>query len=393
MFKRQAFQTLRQRMIEPRRFIQVIAGPRQIGKTTLVRQCLEALAIPAHYASADEPTLRDRTWLEQQWDIARLQARSGEALLVLDEAQKITQWSEVVKRLWDEDSAQSLPLKVVLLGSAPLLVQKGLTESLAGRFEVIHLPHWSFAEMKEAFGWTLDPFIYFGGYPGAAGLIEDETRWRRYVIDSLIETTLARDVLLMTQVNKPALLRRLFQLGCDYSGQIVSYQKMLGPLQDAGNTTTLAHYLELLAGAGLLTGLSKYSGERIRQRGSSPKLQVLNNALMTATLAYDFREVQRDRETWGRLVESAVGAHLLNGSVGTEMEVFYWRDRNFEVDFVLSRGGAIVPIEVKSGRSPRAHPGTEAFSERYEVKRKILVGAGGIPVEEFLLAPVEQWLV
>jgi len=185
-----------------------------------------------------------------------------------------------------------------LLGSSPLLVQQGLSESLAGRFEILRIGHWSFSEMRDAFGLTVDQYLYFGGYPGSAALINDEERWRRYLLDSLIETTLARDILLMNRVDKPALLRQMFRLGCEYSGQILSYQKMLGQLQDAGNTTTLAHYLDLLSGAGMLCGLSKFSSEVVRQRGSSPKLQVLNNGLMTAQSGQIYR-ITRGSRTMG----------------------------------------------------------------------------------------------
>jgi uncharacterized protein len=383
------------RLREPRRFIQVLAGPRQVGKTVLARQVIEDLALPSHYASADEPTLRDRTWLEQQWDLARLQTDSNrnrkDALLVLDEVQKVTDWSEIVKRLWDEDTAVKRRLRVVLLGSAPLLIQKGLTESLAGRFEIVPATHWSFGEMHEAFGWNLETYIYFGGYPGSAELISDENRWRRYIIDSLIETTISRDILLLSRVDKPALLRRLFQLACDYSGQVMSYQKMLGQLQDAGNTTTLAHYLELLAGAGMVVGLPKYSGGRARQRGSSPKLQVMNNALMTASSDFLFDSVPKDRDTWGRLVESTAGSHLTNGTKGTSAELFYWRERSREVDFVLKSGRSVVAIEVKSGRARESLAGMEAFSKEFKVTRKILVGVSGLSLEDFLLKPVDFW--
>lgn len=396
MYKRPIYQTLLKRLREPRRFIQVLAGPRQVGKTVLARQLIENLTIPSHYASADEPTLRERSWLEQQWDIARLQIDpkrgTKETLLVLDEVQKVPDWSEVVKKLWDEDTAARKQVKVVLLGSAPLLIQRGLTESLAGRFEIVPATHWSYAEMRDAFKWDLDHYIFYGGYPGAAELISDESRWQRYIIDSLIETTISRDILLLTRVDKPALLRRLFQLACDYSGQIVSYQKMLGQLQDAGNTTTLAHYLDLLAGAGMIVGLPKYSGGRARQRGSSPKLQVMNNALMTAPFASTFDEARKDRDHWGRLVESAAGAYLVNGVRGTNAELFYWRERSREVDFVLTSGRSIVPIEVKSGRAKESLAGMEAFSKDFRVKRKLLVGGDGIPVKEFLLKPVDHWL-
>jgi len=394
-FRREQAATLASRLGEPRRFVQVVAGPRQVGKTTLVDQVLARLERPHVFVSADEPALRDSAWLAAQWERGRLAAahagRQG-AVLALDEVQKIRGWSETVKRLWDEDTRARRPLRVVLLGSAPLLVQQGLTESLAGRFEVLHLPHWSFSEMQSAFDFSLDQYLYFGGYPGAAPLVADPTRWRRYVLDSLIETTLARDVLLMTRVDKPVLLRRLFELGCLYSGQVLSYTKMLGQLHDAGNTTTLAHYLELLAGAGMLTGLPKFAGKVVRQRGSSPKLQVLNTALITAQAALSLGEARADRAFWGRLTESAVGAHLANAAARGACQLFYWRERNREVDFVVLVGPSLVAIEVKSGRAPSALPGLAAFTEVFRPKRTLLVGGDGIAVEEFLLQPVESWL-
>lgn len=395
-YKRDLFPTLLKRMQEPRRFLQVLAGPRQVGKTTLARQVAKELAVPVHYASADEPTLQDRVWLNQQWDIARSLTRkehhAHSALLIVDEVQKVQGWSETVKRLWDEDSAAGLPLRVLMSGSSPLLVQKGLTESLAGRFEIIPVPHWSYTEMKASFGWSVEQYVYFGGYPGAASLIGDEDRWRRYIVDALIETTLSRDILLMSRVDKPALLRRLFQLGCDYSGQVLSYQKMLGQLQDSGNTVTLAHYLDLLKGAGLLAGLSKYAGQKVRQRGSSPKFQVFNTGLMTALAHTTFASIRTERDHWGRLVESAVGAHLLNSTVGTGIEVQYWLDRNREVDFVLFAGESVAAIEVKSGRRETLLPGIAAFTAAFPVKRQLLVGAQGIPLEEFLTQPAAHWL-
>lgn len=386
---------LARRLAEPRRFIQTVAGPRQVGKTTLVQQVIEDSGLPARFASADEPTLRGHAWIEQQWDAARLTADSeGKrgAVLVLDEIQKISGWSETVKRLWDEDTRAKRRLKVVLLGSAPLLITRGLTESLAGRFEILHLPHWSYAEMRSAFGWSLEQYLFYGGYPGSAPLIREPQRWARYIIDSLIETTLARDVLLLSRVDKPAILRRLFQLACGYSGQILSYTKMLGQLQDAGNTTTLAHYLDLLAGAGMVTGLQKFAGAAVRSRGSSPKLQVLNTALITAQSGLSLKEARADHEFWGRLVESAVGAHLANAAAGGECELFYWRDRNKEVDFVVRAGKTVTAIEVKSGRSREAQPGLAVFSEAFKPKRKLLVGGDGIALGNFLAMPVGHWI-
>lgn len=396
MFQRPICNILLGRIHEPRRFIQALAGPRQTGKTTLAKQTMELLDIPNHYASADEPALKDSIWIEQQWEVARTKLRLDtsfkKALFVMDEVQKITGWSETVKRLWDEDSANDLPLYVIVLGSSPLLVQRGLTESLAGRFEIIPVTHWSFDEMNRAFGWEVDQYVFYGGYPGASELIQDHQRWSNYIIDSLIETTISRDILLMRRVDKPALLRRLFELGCTYSGHILSYQKMLGQLHDAGNTTTLAHYLNLLEGAGLIAGLPKYAGQKVRQRASSPKLQVLNTALVTAPSQLTLNEAKQDPEFWGRLVESAVGAALANGTRGKGIALFYWASRNKEVDFVLRRAKNLTVIEVKSSRRKTNLSGVEAFSREFRVKRKLLVGAQGIQLKEFLLTPPEQWL-
>ncbi|MBI3523628.1 MAG: ATP-binding protein [Betaproteobacteria bacterium] len=391
-YQRPQFGILSSRLDEPRRFIQVVAGPRQVGKTTLVQQVCETSDMPVQFASADEPTLRGPEWIAQQWEIARLMRNQHGAVLVLDEVQKVSGWSETVKRLWDEDTRKKRTVKVILLGSAPLLIQRGLSESLAGRFEVLHLPHWSAEEMRQAFGWTIQQSIFYGGYPGAASLISDHDRWVRYVRDSLIETTLSRDVLLLSRVDKPALLRRMLELGCRYSGQILSYTKMIGQLQDAGNTTTLAHYLELLGAAGMLTGFSKYAGEVVRSRGSSPKLQVFNTALLSALSGYRFEEALADREYWGQLTESAVGAHLANAAAAGKCEVFYWRDRNREVDFVVRVGRRLSAIEVKSGRARAVLPGMQAFNEAFKPDRLLLVGGDGIAVEDFLRQPIEHWL-
>ena len=391
-YQRPQAATLAARLAERRRFMQAVAGPRQVGKTMLVQQVVAASGVPSRFASADEPTLRGAAWIEQQWQAARLLVADDGAVLVLDEIQKIPGWSETVKRLWDEDTRKRCPLKVVVLGSAPLLVTQGLTESLAGRFEVLRLPHWAFDEMRTAFGWSLDEYLFYGGYPGAAPLISEPKRWARYVLDALIETSVSRDVLLLSRVDKPVLLRRLFELGCRYSGQVLSYTKMLGQLQEAGNTTTLAHYLDLLAGAGMLCGLQKYAGDAARRRGSSPKLQVLNTALMTAQSGIVLDEARADPEFWGRLTESAVGAHLANAAAGGECELYYWRERNREVDFIVQAGRRLVALEVKSGRAPQAHAGSAAFAAKFKPQRTLLVGGDGIPLDKFLCQPVAHWV-
>lgn len=385
-FFRPQYGQLLARLQEPRRFMQVLIGPRQVGKTSLVQQVLKALQLPYHYASADEPGLKAHGWISQQWNFAHLLLSKGsKAVLVLDEIQKLPTWSDEVKLLWDDDTIQKKDLLVVLLGSSPMLMQQGLSESLAGRFEVLRVPHWSFAEMHEAFGLTVDQYVYFGGYPGAAAFIHDEDRFKSYVNDSLIETTLSRDVFLLARIQKPALLRRLFSLGCSYSGQILSYQKIQGQLQDAGNTTTLAHYANLLCGAGLLCTVDKFAMEAVTQRASSPKWQVLNTALMSASEAYSFEETRQDGETWGRYVESAVGAHLLNTIRGTNMQLFYWRERNQEVDFIVQNGKKLLAIEVKSGGISKSLKGQQAFMANYPQAKSICVGGvQGMPLEDFL---------
>ena len=419
LFQRPQVDTLVERLNAPPRHIIALFGPRQTGKTTTARQALGRTDLPSRYLAVDEPDSadppfsydetavtfpatsqrkRDTEWLVRQWEEARTEAERSlrGSLLVLDEIQKIEGWSETVKGLWDADRLRDCPLRVVILGSAPLLMQSGLSESLAGRFETIPVSHWSFAEMSEAFGFDLPQFLYFGGYPGAAAFVRDPDRWRRYILGALVEPNIERDLPAMTRVDKPALLKRLFELGADCSGQILSYTKMLGQLHDAGNTTTLARYLDLLAGAGLLAGLQKYTGSPVARRGSIPKLNVLNTALMTAGSGYSFDEAQADRTYWGRVVESAVGAHLLN-TAGSDMRLHYWRDGQHEVDFVLKRGGRVVAIEVKGGESRRPARGRkplrgmEEFERRFDHCRGLLVGEGGGPLNEFLTAPAGEW--
>jgi uncharacterized protein len=394
MYKRAIYQKVMARAQEPRRFIQVLLGPRQVGKTTMSLSIAGELDMPSHYVSADSVVLEDMTWLSGQWEIAREKAKEGgQALLIIDEIQKLPRWPEIVKKLWDEDTYNNLNLKVFMLGSSPWLIQKGMTESLAGRFEVIPITHWSFKEMKACFNWALADYVYFGGYPGAASLADrtDVSRWQRYVSDSLIETTLSRDILLMTQVNKPALLRRLFQLGCLYSGHVLSYQKMLGQLQDAGNTITLAHYLDLLAGAGLLTGVSKYAGQVVRQRGSSPRFMVYNTALISAQSHQSFQSAMADGSYWGHLVESAVGGHLLNSIRGTNIKLYYWREGNKEVDFILQQGERVIAIEVKSGKKRTTLSGLTTFNEKFKPSKILLVGEHGLSVETFLMKSAAYW--
>ena len=386
MFERSELQDIRKRVYEPRKFIQVISGPRQVGKTTLITQLLEKLTIPALYESADAIPAGNSLWIDQLWDTVRLKMKSqkaGEFVLIIDEIQKIPNWSETVKKNWDNDSINKINLKVVLLGSSRLLLQQGLTESLAGRFENVILAHWSFDEIHKAFGWDAETFAWFGGYPGAAELITDENRWKRYIRDSLIETSISKDIIMLTRIDKPALLKNLFELGSLFSGQILSYTKMLGQLQDAGNTTTLSHYLKLLGSAGLITGIEKYSGSPIRTRSGSPKFQVYNNALLSSQSQITFSDVKNNPAEWGRVIESTVGAYLANESLKGSISLYYWRDRNDEVDFVIERNGKIIGIEVKSTVSGNKR-GMTSFQKKYHLFKTICIDKNRIPWQEFI---------
>ncbi|MDE0212413.1 MAG: ATP-binding protein [Boseongicola sp.] len=410
-YQRSHVSVLSQRLAESPHHIIALFGPRQTGKTTIVRQALQHIEPGHRYWAVDEPDPgrflvtptatettfpmsqeRDKAWVIRCWEEARIEAERSPRgfVLAFDEIQKIPNWSETVKGLWDADRAKNCPLHVVILGSAPLLVQSGLSESLAGRFETIRVTHWSFREMSEAFDVDLPAYLYFGGYPGAARTIRDVERWRAYILGALVEANIDRDILSMTRVDKPALLKRLFELGTYHSGQILSYTRMLGHLQDAGNTTTLARYLDLLKNAGMLTGLPKYAAQPQRRRASSPKLNVFNTALMTAVSGYSFVEAQHDRSFWGRIVESAVGAHLLNTAT-SDMNLYYWRDGQFEVDFVLQRGALSIAIEVKSGKQRTAPRGLDDFERRFSPHRSLVVGEGGIPLNEFFTVPALYW--
>lgn len=386
-YRRPEFDVLFRRLEEePRHAIQVVYGPRQVGKSTLMAQIAEASRKITHLASADAVPAADASWIRVQWDQLRMRLAAepgASGILIIDEIQKISNWSEQVKNEWDADTLARRPIHVVLLGSSRVWLQKGLGESLAGRFEATYLGHWSYPEMRDAFGFTPEQHVWFGGYPGAVPFIHDEPRWKAYIRDSLIDSSIQRDVLMLTPIQKPALMRRLFELGTAYSGQMVSYTKLMGQLQDAGNTTTLAHYLEALDSAGLLAGIEKYSPDKLRQRASSPKFQVHNMALMSAGEAMDVSEVRNRPERWDRWVESAVGAHLLNFARRTRTELFYWRDGDDEMDFILLNKGRVTAIEVKSG--DRQSPGgLSAFAKRHHADRLILVGQDGLPWQTFL---------
>jgi len=390
VFERPSVSEIEAKLTTAPPLLQVVVGPRQVGKSTAAEQVVNRLGWPVHSASADSALPHPPEWIETQWQLARMKGGKANVLLVLDEIQKVRGWSDVVKRLWDEERTKKGPVRPILLGSSALLLHHGLTESLTGRFFLHRFTHWTYPECRDAFGWNLDQWIYFGGYPGAAPLISDESSWKRYVSDSLIETVLSRDVLQLQTVNKPALLRHLFALAATIPSQILSYTKMLGQLQDAGNTTTLAHYLKLLETAFLASGLELFSKGKVRKRGSSPKLILWNNALINATSLRSFSDARTDGTWWGRLVENAVGAHLLNELQGPQWSVTYWRDGDDEVDFVVSHGQAVWAIEVKSGRGGK-QGGLAAFRKSFPKSKVWLIGQGGVTLDDFFSRPAQEW--
>ena len=383
------------RLQEPRRTIQVVAGPRQVGKTTLVKQVLQQLSTPSRFFNADGVEPDDKDWIAARWEEVRALMHFNqyqEIVLVIDEVHKINNWSEQVKREWDADTFNDVNIKVVLLGSSRLLLKKGLTESLAGRFEMLSMTHWSFQEMQEAFGWDINQYVYFGGYPGSAPYVNNEARWRKYMRESIIAPAIEKDVLQTTYIYKPALMHQLFHLGCAYSGELLSYNKMLGLLQDAGNATTLVNYLEVLGESKLLTGLPKYVMDASRKYRTIPKLQVYNNALLTAlTEGVSYEKVFTDPQLWGRWVESAVGCYLLDKADELDCDLFYWREDNEEVDFVLRRADKLLAIEVKSGKR-QSNSGLSTFRQMYNPQHSLVVGGQALPLEDLFKGDIASLL-
>lgn len=392
MYKRAEYQVIRRRIEEGRNFIQVVMGARQIGKSTVVKQVLKDLDIPYQFFSADNVPATNGAWISNCWAAVRsLKENNGweSGLLVIDEIQKISNWSEAVKKEWDDDTFHDRNIKVLLLGSSRVLLEKGLSESLAGRFEEIRMTHWSYPEMKECFGFSLDQYLFYGGYPGAASLINDDDRFQQYIQSSIIEATINKDILMDTPISKPALLRQTFELGAAYSGGLLSLNKMVGSLQDAGNTATLAGYINLLDESGLLCGLQKFCIDTARRKASIPKLQVYNNALKTVYSPFAFGQAILDRKAWGHIFESGIGAYLVSQAFIHRFEVFYWRERNDEVDFILRKKNSVVAIEVKSNAEKRTE-GLDKFRQLFNPRTSFVVGDGGIGAEDFLSMDIRK---
>ena len=382
--RRKEYKTLIERINEERSFIQIVTGPRQVGKTTLIKQVLDEIDIESSYANADENYSGNPGWIDTIWQTARLRSKKRKFVLVFDEIQKINDWANSVKANWDKDTDKKMNIQVILTGSSQMLMQKGLTESLTGRYELLYMTHWSLPEMQNAFGFSVEDYILYGGYPGSVKLLKDKKRWKNYIKDSIIESSISQDVLQMSKIQKPALMRALFYLGVQYSGQILSFNKIVGQMDDAGNTTTLSGYLNLLHHAGLLTGLEKFTNRPVKTRSSSPKFQVFNNAFLTATAGKEPEMIKDDPADWGRIVESAVGAYLQNQSLKLHYDLYYWREGNYEVDYILKKNEKIIALEVKSSGFTKKHDGLKKFKERYGNINAYLIGSSGIPVDEFL---------
>ena len=393
-YQRPIFYKMLTRVREPRRFIQVIAGPRQVGKTTIAIALRDSLDGLVEYHSADDSTGYSAFWIDQIWDSLRARMKLEQipgAVLILDEIQKITDWSATVKKHWDSDTGNKHDIKLVLLGSSRLLLMDGLSESLMGRYELSYAGHWGLAEMETAFGFSPEQYQWFGGYPGAAEFVTDETRFKEYIRTSIVEPTMIRDILLTTKIDKPALLRQLFDVGVEYSTQIVSFNKMLGQLQDAGNTTTLSKYLRLLGQAGLLSGLNKYSGRAIDTKGTIPKFIVHNTALFSALKRSTFEDAFSNPAQWGHIVENSVGAYLVEQAhKNPNASLYYWRENGFEIDYVIAYRDQIVGIEVKSGDANIPEVALSRFRDRFPKSKVALVGKHGIPYEVFMRAELSD---
>ena len=395
MIIRDVFYELQSRMQEPRKFIQVLAGPRQVGKTTIVEQFAAQAKVPVTSLTAEMAEANDSHWVSLQWERVRSQMQvlnQQEHVLIIDEIHKINNWSEVIKKEWDADTKNKVNIKLILLGSSRLLLKNGLTESLLGRFELIRVGHWSFAEMEQAFGFTLPQYIYYGAYPGAATFVGNEKRWRKYIHSSIVDPAIENDVLQTTRIYKPSLLRSLFDLGCSYSGELLSYNKIVGQLQDKGSIVTIANYLQVLDESNLLAGIQKFAGDIARQYQSTPKFQVFNNALLSAYQGHGMDKEMMNPERWGRWVESAVGSHLLNNAEEDEYSVYYWRERDAEVDFVLQfRDGRTLAIEVKTGRRSD-NKGLHIFEDKFHPDKRLIVGKDAMPLDVFFHSLSSQLL-
>ena len=387
MYKRAQLSVLESRMAESRRTIHVVMGPRQVGKSTMIDQFVEHTSVPYSLFSADGVGKTNTDWISEKWYEVRTKMMlhgENEHILIIDEIQKIAGWSETVKKEWDQDTRDKRNLKVILLGSSRLLIQKGLEESLEGRYETLKMGYWEWEEMREAFGFTMEQFIYFGGFPGLAPYINDEDRWRRMMEDSIISPILNRDILDIEEIRNPSLLRQVFEIGSMYSAQELSLNKMQGVV-NSGTVPTISSYLRILDETMLVKPLYKYDNSTIKTRNSVPKMQAYNNAFRNSYCQHTFEEAVMNKVEWGRQVESAVGAYLAGRSVIDGFQLLFWRDeKKNECDYVLKKGESLIAIEVKSGHADNIE-GYLAFKNRFgrNIVNSFIVGPEGLPLEDF----------
>ena len=341
-------------------FLQVLLGSRQVGKTTSILHFLEhEYSTPYLYVSADAILSANLSWVIENWQNARAKG----ATIVIDEIQKVHNWAETIKALWDDEKRRPNPIACILLGSSSLDIQKGLTESLTGRFQLTRAHHWNFSESKAAYEISFDEFLHFGGYPASYAFVKSPQDWSNYVQTSIVSTVIEKDILSNHTVKSPALFKQAFEILIAYPAQEISYTKILGQLQDKGNTDLIKHYIALFEGAYLLRALEKFSQKPLVKKSSSPKILPLCSAFYYLTLQSSYEPEER-----GRAFELLVGCQLDR----TGLELYYWREGNFEVDFVLKRGKEIWGIEVKSGkkRSPR---GLEKFKGSFPQAKTVII--------------------
>lgn len=344
-------EALRARLAEPAPGrIQLLTGPRQVGKTTLLLALQEAEGERAVYAAADGPEALLPGFWERLWAVVEeVAARKGKASLLLDEAHLLPGWSGRLKAEWDRLRRRKLPVHIVATGSSALHLATGSRESLAGRFERTVLSHWSAASLADAFGLAprvaADLLVREGGYPGAYPLRNDVSRWTAYVRDAILEPAIGRDLLALAAVRRPALLRQVFGVCAASPAQIVSLQKLQGQLQDPGALETIAHYLALLEEGFLVAPLSKFSMRPARQRAAPPKLVVLSNAFLAAADPRGAPAPDVDPARYGAWVENACLAYAWSAG----QRVSYWREEPLEVDAVVEGSWGAWAIEVKTG--------------------------------------------
>ena len=367
--------------------IHLVTGARQVGKTTMMLEYTKENPNASYYSADDFPQLLP-SYIDMVWEKERdlVHSTKTQRVLIIDEIQKVSGWQQSVKKNWEQDKRNGLSLQVVLTGSSRLLLQYNNEETLSGRFLPLYVPHWSFSEMEQVFGFTFEQYVFYGGYPGSVPFIQEEKLWRNYVVNSLIEPAIGQDILMLTPVLKPSLLRRLFDLSSMMSSQVVSFQKLIGQLQDAGNTSTLANYLNLLDQACLVTGLEKYSGGKVAEKNSIPKLQVYNNAFLAAKSGTSFDKARNDAPLWCRLVEASIGSSLVNWTRANEAKLLYWKDGNYEVDYVVIYQDQVFAIEVKSGHQNNTR-GLEEFHKQYPNSKCLLISEEdsiGIKASDFI---------